>query len=340
MSTATATTATRRIDGIDLARGLAVCTMVVAHTSPSPIDLPAEYLTAPLFALLIGVGLSLGCLRAGSSPGQDAGRIRLVENLFRGLVLLALGIFLQRAYDYIDVVLPTLGLLTIALAPVVPRIAARPRIALAGCAALWLVSPVTMNLVRDWLMTHPVTNPDVAQGIGWLLSGYSYRLTSHLVFGLGGVALGWWLHHGGGRGRAGAAFVAMAATVTLAAYALGRVAGGAQPYAGDHAEILGSLAFAAGTTAAAVWLCDRLRERPLVLRPLLATGRMALTAYTVQVLLLAGLQRVTGVGWDDDQWWVLGLTLAVCVFGSWAWSATRLPGPLEGLLRLPRLATR
>ena len=49
----------QRFVGVDLARGLAVVFMIFAHTSPSAIDIPTEYLTAPLFALLIGVGLEL-----------------------------------------------------------------------------------------------------------------------------------------------------------------------------------------------------------------------------------------------------------------------------------------
>ena len=51
---------TGRLTWLDLARGFAVISMVVAHTSPwGGILNVSEYVTAPWFAMLIGISLLL-----------------------------------------------------------------------------------------------------------------------------------------------------------------------------------------------------------------------------------------------------------------------------------------
>ncbi|GAB4076882.1 hypothetical protein GCM10028781_16460 [Nostocoides australiense] len=336
----------RRLLGLDLARGLAVCTMILAHTSPWPIDLPAEYLTAPLFATLVGASLHLAW--SAAQARGTSGLAFVADNGFRGACLVSIGEVLQSAYQFIDVVLQTLGLLTIVLAPVVVLLgrAARPgRAALAGASALWLISPFVMEASRHWLAEHPTLDP-LGRAIGlWLAAGVHYRVVSFAIYGLVGVALAVWFARGGARGRDGLRAVGVCALVTVGAYGGGRLIDQGQPYAGDHAELLGSTAFAAGATIGCVWLLARLgdahrTDRPGGLAPLVATGQLALTAYSLQIVLLRVLQELTGPGFDDDRPWVLGLTLAVVVGCCWAWRRTGLTGPMEVLLRAPRLLRR
>ena len=61
----------RRLDGLDLARGVAVLSMLVAHLSPvgGPADV-TEYLCAPLFAVVIGVSMGLRTSREPREPGR------------------------------------------------------------------------------------------------------------------------------------------------------------------------------------------------------------------------------------------------------------------------------
>lgn len=98
-----------REDWLDLARGLAVVSMIVAHTSPwGGLWNVSEFLTAPLFAFLVGASLVLAWSRSDRRYG-----FFVVANVLRGLVLVALGEALQALYFPIIVVLQTLGVLTI-----------------------------------------------------------------------------------------------------------------------------------------------------------------------------------------------------------------------------------
>ena len=72
-----------------------------------------------------------------------------------------------------------------------------------------------------------------------------------------------------------------------------------------------------------------------VLAPLLAAGRLALTAYTLQILWLALLSALRD-GAPDDQWWILGSILVVVVGGSWLLERLMGTGPLEWLIHVLR----
>ncbi|MEI2777402.1 MAG: DUF418 domain-containing protein [Tetrasphaera sp.] len=324
--------------GVDLARGLAVCTMVVAHTSPSRIDLPTEYLTAPLFATLVGVGLALAWERRRTSVVGFAG-----ENLWRGFVLIVLGVLLQRSYPFIDVVLQTLGVLTIVLAPLVAAVGRRPWVALGGAAVMALASPVIMTASRQWLAGQLGPSPIVVDAVEWLAAGANYRTTSDLAFGLVGVALATWLVRARDRVspllRRAPWVVAGLVALTLLAYGGGHLAGmNTHAYSGSFAEIVGSSAYAAGALIACCWLTWAISASTRALAALIATGRLALTAYALQILLLAGLFCASGPSFNDNNWGILGGLIIAIVAGCWAWATwVRRPGPLEAVLRLPRL---
>ena len=81
-------------------------------------------------------------------------------------------------------------------------------------------------------------------------------------------------------------------------------------------------------------LAERISLRR-VLAPLLAAGRLALTAYTLQILWLALLSALRD-GAPDDQWWILGSSLVVVVGGSWLLERLMGTGPLEWLIHVLR----
>ena len=326
----------QRFVGVDLARGLAVVFMIFAHTSPSAIDIPTEYLTAPLFALLIGVGLELAWRGADVGPGRF-----ILQNALRGLILIIVGIPLAHAYPYIDVVLQSLGVLTIVLAPLVVLLHERPRLTTGLAVLAAVLSPPLMAATRAFVWEVPRPRWQV-ELLSSLAAGYHYRLTSHLAFGLVGVVAIAWLSPRTGRGPRPATqllTVGALAIVTVAAYGGGRLAGlNTLPYSGTTLEILGSCAFAAGAFIACWWLVAVAPDgvRPLW-SPLVATGRMALTAYAVQILVLAAWMRSVGSTWSDNQWVVLLAAEVACVGLSWVWvGLLRRMGPLEWVLRLPR----
>src|SRR5690606_24982124 len=100
----------------------------------------------PLFAFLVGVSLHLAWVRSAQRYW-----LFVAAGLLRGLVLVVLGELLQTVYWSIIVVLQTLGVLTIVLAPVVPLLVRRRWTAYAVSATFALLSPVVMGAARDWL---------------------------------------------------------------------------------------------------------------------------------------------------------------------------------------------
>ncbi len=134
-----------REDWLDLARGLAVVSMIVAHTSPwGGLWNVSEFLTAPLFAFLVGASLLLAWWRSDHRYG-----LFVVANTLRGLLLVVLGEGLQTLYFPIIVVLQTLGVLTIVLAPLVPLLARQPWISYAVALGAALLSPLAMAEAPD-----------------------------------------------------------------------------------------------------------------------------------------------------------------------------------------------
>ena len=135
---------TERLDGLDAARGLAVLSMLVAHLCPAGgVFTISEYLTAPLFAVIIGI--SMGVRLAERRP--PAGTF-LLDNLQRGLVLVVLGVLLQAIYAQIDVVLPYLGVLVIVLAPLALLLHRLPVLTLGIAGALAVVGPARRRGAR------------------------------------------------------------------------------------------------------------------------------------------------------------------------------------------------
>ena len=73
------------------------------------------------------------------------------------------------------------------------------------------------------------------------------------------------------------------------------------------------------------------------LDPVVVTGRLALTAYTLQIVLLALLGALPG-GADDDSWLVLASTTALVLGTCWALDRWWGTGPLEWVVHRLRPA--
>ncbi len=315
---------TTRLDGLDAARGLAVLSMLVAHLCPAGgIFTVSEYLTAPLFAVIIGVSMGLRLAERRPSAGAF-----LLENLQRGLVLVVLGVLLQSLYGQIDIVLPYLGVLVIVLAPLALLLHRVPVLTVVLAGALAVVGPLVVEQARQ-------ASPAVADSwpldpLGWLVTGAHYRLTSFLPMALVGLALASVLRRAA-RPPEGYLVVGVLFVLSVAAYALGLgTPDGSAAYSGTTAEVIGATFLGAGTVVAscvAVGLLRRARAGA-ALGPLLSTGRLALTAYTVQILWLALLAALRDNA-PDDAWWILGSTLVVVVGVCWALDRRWGTGPLE-----------
>lgn len=324
-----------RLEGVDLARGLAVLSMLVAHLGPvgGVLDV-SEYLTAPLFAVVIGVamGLTLGRPRV-------ARRTFVLDNALRGVLLVLLGVVLQAVYDQIDVVLPYLGILVIVLAPLAVLLRPLPVLTVGLVVAGAVLGPIVTERMRGAVGPDaPGLLRDLAM---WTATGPSYRLVSFLPMALAGVVLALLVP------RLTAGLAAAVSVVLLAAsgvvHGVGRTtADGAAAYSGTTAEVLAATLLAGGAVVGCIALVgarDRVPAAGAVLSPVLSVGRLALTAYTLQILVLAAVAAARG-GASDDSWAVLAGTTVVVVGVCWALDRRVGTGPLEVLVRAARVPGR
>ncbi|MDV3222310.1 DUF418 domain-containing protein [Intrasporangium sp.] len=317
---------------LDVTRGLAVVSMIVAHTSPwGGLWNVSEYLTAPLFAFLVGVSLHLAWVRSAQRYW-----LFVAAGLLRGLVLVVLGELLQTVYWSIIVVLQTLGVLTIVLAPVVPLLVRRRWTAYAVSATFALLSPVVMGAARDWLRSAAST-PETVWLVDVLAAGDAYRVTTFVALGAAGIAVTPWLLGRPTPRPRGAVPSVVLLGCSAGAYLIGRATPiGADAYSGTTPEIVGAVLLCAAVTSGARWLVEALgaERAQRWLGPVAATGRMALTAYTLQILALAAIVRLWSLRSDDNWATMTGVTV-LCVAVSWAWLRALPQGPVEALLRLP-----
>lgn len=322
----------RRI-GVDLARTAALALMVIAHVAPGDgparILLVSEFLTAPLFALLVGAGAQLG--------EDGARRHRAVRSLVRALCLVVLGAALAQSSAQVVIVLGHLGVLT---ALCIPLVRCRTRtLALllpAVLAAAWLLPPLHRAALAEAAAGSPLGSLLVR--VLALAGGEGpYRLAAMAACALAGILL---IRHLTSR-QPGAGHVLLAGGGALGVFAALVIAPNVlgilevHAYDGTPAEITGDLAGAAGVLLLCWGAADL---APRALGVLAVPGTMSLTLYTAQVLVLH-LFSVLSDGRRDDSWpMLLGLLLAGALLAAlWRRSgprATAARGPLEGLVGL------
>src|SRR4051812_3593520 len=111
-------TPSSRIDGVDIARGIAVLGMFVAHVLPDgETENLADGRSSVLFATLAGV--SLGLITGGADPAPSGSRRRLLGGVaLRGITLILLGLFLWSLGSGIAIILDYYGAFFLVLLPV------------------------------------------------------------------------------------------------------------------------------------------------------------------------------------------------------------------------------
>lgn len=329
--------------------------MVVAHTCPvGGIFNISEYLTMPWFALLMGCGLALAWRAAARDPRTPGWWFGLTGTL-RGLVLVLLGQALVPVHQQVLVVLQTLGIAQVAVAWLVPVLVGRPRITLAAATAIWLVSPVVISAavarVREGLAQpwEPL--------LGWAAAGPDYRAITMVVWVLLGVVaidvLAPASHSAVSRSaadRSSVRRVGLEALALAAITAVWHVVGKARlgenfyPYTGSLAETGHNALLALTATWACRWLLMAAESGSLgvqralgsvvvALEPVTSLGRLALTAYAVQLVLLGAIVRFVLRGGRDDHWWVMLLTIAVLTLGAFIWERLGWVRPVEAIPR-------
>ena len=173
----------------DVLRGVAILAMLIAHANPLLPQLPGVVrfavgtvndLASPLFALVMGVSAQLvwnASRRVGST---------LLQQAIRGLVLIALGLWMATWGSWVVIVLPQLGMLLIVGVPLL-LLGSR---ALAVVLAVIVVIGAPLNELAGGQIVAILSSNVVVQNLAdWTVLGHSYRLTNLLPFFLLGALL-------------------------------------------------------------------------------------------------------------------------------------------------------
>ena len=312
----------RRDLGVDLARGVALLSMFVAHTAPA--DGPAhvltlsEYLTAPLFATLIGMGTFLSWRRLDGQANR-VGRF-FAAVAVRSVALIVIGVLLERLHAQVLVVLVHLGLLTVLAALLVrfsPLVVAAVGVA---CAVLGaeLEPHETVTLLGNALFG-------------------PYGLTHMLPWACLGIVLARRSELNARRIRGDVLATVLALALAFAMLVV-RWAGAYTmlPYERNLPDIV----FDALLCVAVVCGCAalvRMVGGPVV-RTVAAAGAMTLTLYVAQVLVLAAFVALNPNTRDDSWPMLTGLVVGSLGFAALWHAVVRAGpfarGPLEGVVDL------
>ena len=349
-----------RLRGVDAARAIAVLGMVMVHFGPSPR--PATLLgdlygvshgrASVLFALLAGVGVAL--LVGGRSRGQSTIRrpIFLARGriIFRGVLLLPLGLWLQQLDHGAYVILQYYAVyfLFAALVLTLPD-----RWLLAGGAAVLVGGPLIYlwgSMAEPaWFSGDPASldNP-TGKIIRDLLLAGKYPLITWAAPLLVGLWIGrrdlavpavrWWLLILGLTLAVAAALASDWLTATLVGPFEGRRDPGFAVLLTDtpHNQMplwmLGSIGSACAVLGGMLLLAERL---PRVTWPLVATGQVALTVYVGHLLLLDTFPELLKRGTIPEAALSVGVFMLLAVAASTLWRAVLPRGPLEATLAAP-----
>lgn len=337
-----------RLFSLDAARGFAIIAMVVAHTAPFVAPAPKVItlvegllndVAAPLFALIIGVTLSV----TSNDRLLPAGARTAFRRSFalKALVLIGLGFALEIEPSGVNIVLDFLGV-TMLLS--LPLIFLRSRTLLCWAAGILALTPGVVTFMRTLAVTHPdMVYPSSATTVvlDWLFLGRSYQVPIFLGMLLLGIVLGRMLL--GGR-LPHLYLFAVSAAGFMVTKAVGHlvVPDTSPAVRGGYLEVLGETALALLVFTAIVFICDQATGAPArTARRVFAfasvQGRMALSIYVFHVGVLILIVSARGAAdsanarwFESPRGWLIqiGLVLLCWLFAA-AWSRWFGSGPLE-----------
>ena len=314
-----------RVVAVDLARGIALAGMMLAHLGPSqagdvaPVnEIVSTGRAAPLFALLAGVSLTLVHRRDPRGVGS------MRATLVRGTLLVLLGLSLGSLRDMpVLIILAVYGLLIVLALPLRALSTRTLVILTAGWAVLAPVGLLALRIHHDPVFTEQPSWSDVTDPwrlIGTILFWGGYPAVVWMAYVVAGLIIGrldltdrraaGWLAAGG--------LVALVAALTVAwlrerdwaalfdrdAYPYEPVTWDELWVAGPHTSMPLNVIGAMGSAALVIGLAALVVRSETVRRllmPVSAAGAMTLTLYTVHVL------------WT----WRLRLDADVPALGSW-----------------------
>lgn len=324
----------QRITGVDVARGLAVLGMLTAHVGPGGPDSPwpwsltqvADGRSAALFVLLSGISVAL--LSGGSTPVTGTRRVQArTKLLVRAFAVLGIGVVVTLLGTPVAVILPTYAVL---FACATPLLGAAPRTLLTAAVVVAAVGPLLQHTVGHVL--------DRLPGREWttLLTGPYYPAVTWFAYVLVGLAVGRTdlrdarvrlrlLGAGAALAVAGLGAGALLTRVVEPGSALAKLVT-TEPHSSSPLEVVANTGVGLAVLALCLLLAD---AAPRLVSPVAATGALALTAYTGQLVVIAALGP--DVVWEPDAGtWVT--FLVVTVGACWLWRTAFGRGPLERAL--------
>lgn len=317
-----------RIAGVDLARGLAVLGMFVAHVLPDgSSESIADGRSSVLFATLAGV--SLGLITGGSAPAPRGSRADLVRSVaLRGIFLVVLGLLLWTLDSGIAVILDYYGIFFLVLLPVL--FAPRP-VLLALALAFASVGTLLLAAAPD----------DPRQLVGgqlllwlpseWFVTGYYPGLLwlGYLLVGLAAARSEL------RRTRTQVVLLVAGAVASVAGYGGARlVSQEAAAHSNTVWEAFGAGGFAIAVLGLLLLAGSRSGAVRSILSPLAAVGAMPLSIYTAQIVAITAFRAAQPAeGASDAARWALlaGLLLGSLAVAS-VWRRWLGKGPLERVL--------
>lgn len=318
-----------RIVGVDVARGLAVLGMFGAHVAVfttfdwSPAGWPdlVNGRSSILFALLAGVSIAIISGREVPLAGPDLSIARR-RILARASVIAFIGALLELLGTNVAVILVYYAILFVL---VLPFLRWRPRTLFALAALLAIVMPLVVAAI-----TASIGDTDLgvfAVPVFLFVNG-SYPCLIWIVFVLTGLGIG---RLDLSSSRVALGLLASGAALAAVGYGAGAVLAGSEPstvfttepHSGSPFEVVGSTGFAIGVLALCL-LGSRVIRWPLL--PLAAVGSMALSAYVVQIVVIAVLGIPVPGESDNAAWgWLVLGALVLCTL----WWLLLGRGPLE-----------
>lgn len=323
-----------RIIAPDVLRGIAIIAMLIAHAAPFVPQMPwianvvranINDLASPLFALVMGMAAQIVWNR---SVGIG---LTVVQQAARGVILIALGVWMATWGSWVAIVLQPLGLLLIVG---VPLLLMGTRVLAVVTLVLAAASQPLVDLARGASASWVPSGPLLAELVGWTVTGHHYRLVNLLPFFLLGALL---LRQGLRRGPTLWVMAVVAPLAYLArpvAERLGIV--GVQ--SGDYLDTLHDLGLVFAVYVVVVLAVsarlkprgERVRAAAVVI-PFTAWGQLSLSLYLLHVGLIAVWNSTYGrpdsnlyLGW-------LVIVPGVSLIG-WLWWRFVGTGPVEWLM--------
>lgn len=336
-----------RLYALDVARALAVFGMIIVNVGPYTTEGASSLIiralngrASILFVVLAGIGVTILARRA-----LNRGMTRRSTLLWRGLLLLALGLGLQRLDHDVNVILPTYAALFF-LAAFVVRMPMR--------WLFWAAVGSTFVGPVIWIMVRKATNFQIdAAEFGdtpWeIVAAIVISGPYPLIVWIAPFFLGVWLGRQPlGNREVQKRLIIGGAVAGLGAFLISQVlvrifghpdqtvvAWDRLVSSFGHSQmplwVISSSGSAAMTIGVLLWIVPAMGSK---IRVLTDVGQMPLTAYTAHLIIIALLVRPA----PESTWQGLIISLAIIVsivaFAA-AWMAHLRYGPLEVLLRRP-----